>query len=221
MAGDKAIEGREGVNRIEAFSDGVLAIVITVMVLELKAPEHPGLAELWKLWPTFFAYVLSYAYVAIYWVNHHRLFGHARKVTNGLVWANIALLFALSLLPFTTAYLGRNFLDPLASSLYAGSLLAPALAYLWLQRVIASTGSPSPMALTYHRATARKAGVGTLSYGLAAVISHWYPVAGVTIPGIIALMWIKPWGPIDSLFLRCEGPDGDPQDQAGSITAKA
>jgi len=209
VAEDKSIEGREGVSRIEAFSDGVLAIVITIMVLELKAPERPGLAELWHLWPTLFAYVLSYAYVAIYWVNHHRLFGHARKVTNGLVWANIALLFALSLLPFTTAYLGRNFLDPLASAIYAGSLLFLALAYLWLQAVIAETGSQSALARSYHRATGRKAAVGSAFYAAAAVASWWVPLVGVVVPGLVALVWIKPWGPIDSLFLRCEGPDGE------------
>ena len=209
MASPAAPEGREGVSRIEAFSDGVLAIIITIMVLELEAPEEPGLHALWSLWPTAFAYVLSYAYVAIYWVNHHRLFGHARVVTNGLVWSNIALLFALSLLPFSTAYLGRHFLDPGASALYAGSLVPPALTYLWLQSVIARTGSQSAMARRYHRATGRKALVGTAFYIAAAVLGWWLPVLGVTIPGLIALLWIKPWSQIDSLFLRCEGPDAD------------
>ena len=187
-------EGREGVARVEAFSDGVLAIIITIMVLELKAPEEPGFHALWKLWPTIFAYILSYAYVAIYWVNHHRLFGHARRVTNALVWSNIALLFALSLLPFTTAYLGEHFLDPGATALYAGSLVPPALTYLWLQSVIAATGSQSEMARGYHRATGRKALLGAALYVAAAVIGWWVPVVGVILPALIALMWIKPWG---------------------------
>jgi len=200
-------EGREGVARIEAFSDGVLAIVITIMVLELEAPEEVGLAALWSLWPTFFAYVLSYAYVAIYWVNHHRLFGHARVVTNGLVWANIALLFALSLMPFATGYLGRHFLDPAASTLYAVSLLLPALAYLWLQAVIARTGAKDALARAWYRATGRKALAATAGYALGAAVAWWLPLAGVAIPVLIAFLWIKPWGQIDSLLLRCDAPD--------------
>ena len=163
-------EGSKGVARIEAFSDGVLAIVITIMVLELKAPEEPGFEHPLHLWPIFAAYVLSYAYVAIYWVNHHRLFSHARKVTGGLVWSNIALLFALSLLPFTTAYLGSNFLDPLASAIYSASLLLPALAYLWLQSVIARTGAQSAEARAYHRATGRKGMVAGVAYAAGAVL---------------------------------------------------
>lgn len=195
--------------RIEAFSDGVFAIIITIMVLELKAPLESGLSHLLELGPVFFAYVLSYAYVAIYWVNHHRLFSHARVVTNGLVWANIALLFALSLLPFTTAYLGEHFLDPGATALYAASLVPPALTYLWLLSVIRKTGSQSATARTYHKATARKALLGAALYGLAAVAGWWLPVVGVTLPVLIALLWIKPWSRIDSLFLRCDGPDPD------------
>ena len=207
MALGDATEGGKGVARIEAFSDGVLAIVITIMVLELKAPEEPGLGALWRLWPTFSSYVLSYAYVAIYWVNHHRLFGHARVVTNGLVWANITLLFTLSLLPFTTAYLGRHFLDPTATTIYSASLLWPALGWLWLQAVIARTGEQGERARAWHRATGRKAALGTLGYATGAIAAWWLPMAGVTLPGLIALFWIKPWGPIDTLFLRCEAPD--------------
>ena len=97
------IERDSSLARVEAFSDGVLAIIITIMVLELKSPVTEGLEAFWPLWPTFVAYVLSYAYVAIYWVNHHRLLGHARIVTGGLLWSNMLLLFALSLIPFSTA----------------------------------------------------------------------------------------------------------------------
>ena len=93
---------------MEASSDGVIAIIVTIMVLELHPPVAEGMDRLWTLWPVFLAYVLSYAYVAIYWVNHHRLFGHARHVTNALLWSNILLLFALSLVPFSTSYLGEH-----------------------------------------------------------------------------------------------------------------
>ncbi len=134
-------EGRGGVARVEAFSDGVLAIIITIMVLELKAPEEPGFAALAAPVADFFAYVLSYAYIAIYWVNHHRLFSHARIVTNGLLWSNIALLFALSLMPFSTAYSASTSPSRARRALYALSLLLPSLAYRWLEGVIAA---PAP-----------------------------------------------------------------------------
>lgn len=171
MPHDDSPEGREGVARVEAFSDGVMAIVITIMVLELHAPEAPGIGPLLHLWPTLFAYVISYIYVAIYWVNHHRLFGHARKVTNGLVWSNIALLFALSLLPFTTAYFGEHFLDPLASTIYSASLVAPATAWLWLQGEIERTGSQSAFARRWHKAIKRKALAGSAAYIAGALIA--------------------------------------------------
>ena len=119
----------------------------------------------------------------------------------------LALLFALSLLPFTTSYLGRHFLEPSATALYAASLVPPALTYLWLQSVIARTGSQSAQARAYHRATGRKALAGSAGYALAALLSWKFPAVGVTIPVLIALVWIKPWSRIDSVFLRCDGPD--------------
>ncbi|MFM5907764.1 MAG: TMEM175 family protein [Novosphingobium sp.] len=209
MSDGEPAEGRAGVNRIEAFSDGVLAIIITIMVLELKAPESPGAGELLKLWPTFLAYVLSYAYIAIYWVNHHRLFGHAKVVTDSLVWSNIALLFALSLVPFTTAYLDHHFMWPLASLLYAASLLLPAVAYTWLLRTIAATGRQDTAARAYYRAIGRKGLACNLTYAGAAALAWWVPLAGVIIPAIIAVLWMKPWSRIDSWLLGCPGPDGE------------
>ena len=127
---------------------------------------------LFHLWPTFFAYVISYNYIAIYWVNHHRLFSHARSVTNGLLWSNIVLLFTLSLIPFSTAYLGKHLGDPLASALYAMSLLAPSLAYFWLLTDIRSSGSQSAAkSRTYYRATTRKGIAAAVVYALAVPVS--------------------------------------------------
>jgi uncharacterized membrane protein len=207
VAGVEEVEGRTGVARVEAFSDGVLAIIITIMVLEMHAPEEPGLSALWHLWPTFFAYVVSYNYVAIYWVNHHRLFTHARFVTNGLLWSNIVLLFALSMIPFSTAYLGKHFGDPLASALYATSLFVPALAFFWLQRVIRRTGSGDVRALAYHRATKRKGVVSSLAYATAIPLGLVAPYAGVTLAGLIGLFWLLPWSPLEGLFAdRQESP---------------
>ena len=200
MTDDNSIEGRAGVARIEAFSDGVLAIILTIMVLELKAPAEDGPAALFPLWRIFFAYVLSYFYIAIYWVNHHRLFSHARIVTNELLWANIALLFTLSILPFTTAYVGRLFTS-FASAVYLTGLLGPSGAYYWLQKVIWRTGAQDTASQTYHRATMRKGLTASAIYSLAIPLSYVSPAVGLSLAGSVALFWILPWGPIDRLFL--------------------
>lgn len=206
MDAEEIQEGHTGVNRIEAFSDGVLAIIITIMVLELKAPESTEISELLKLWPTFVAYILSYAYIAIYWVNHHRLFGHAKVVTDGLVWSNISLLFALSLVPFATAYLDHHFLHPIATAIYSASLLLPAIAYTWLLQIISTTGRQDPAAKIYYRAVGRKGLACNIAYAVGAALSWWMPLVGVIIPAIIAVLWMKPWNRVDSLLLGCPGP---------------
>ncbi len=195
-----AIEGKAGVGRVEAFSDGVFAIIVTIMVLELRAPAEEGAAALFRLWPTYFAYVLSYSYVAIYWVNHHRLFSHARVVTNSLLWSNILLLFALSFIPFSASYLGKHLPTPSAAILYNSTLLSPAVAYFWLQTEIQRTGSQDPASLTYYKAMQRKGIFALLWYALAIPIGLKWPAVGIAIPGIIALQWIVPWGPLDRLF---------------------
>lgn len=200
MPDDKPIEGRAGVARIEAFSDGVLAIIVTIMVLELHAPEEPGLAPLLHLWPTLIAYMLSYSYVAIYWVNHHRLFSYARVVTGGLLWSNMALLFALSFIPFAASYLGKQQFSLNATLCYTTILLATAGAYRWLQQVIRKTGSQEIDALTYHRATIRKGLAAIAVYALGTLLSFVWPPWGVILAGLVALFWILPWSPLDGLF---------------------
>jgi uncharacterized membrane protein len=130
-------------NRIEAFSDGVIAIIITIMVLELKVPPpaasapHPaGLVELEPLLPVLLSYVLSFIYVGIYWNNHHHMFQSTQKVTGGILWANLHLLFWLSLFPFTTGWLGENHLAPAPAAVYGLVLLMAAVAYYILQQAI-------------------------------------------------------------------------------------
>ncbi len=205
MTDETKLEGRAGVTRIEAFSDGVLAIILTIMVLELRAPEEPGFSALLRLWPTLFAYVLSYAYIAIYWVNHHRLFSHARSVTNALLWSNMALLFTLSVLPFTTSYVGKQAFSSVASAIYLGSLLCPAGAYYGLQKVIRRTGQQDAASQTYHRATMRKGLAASAVYALAVPLCFVSSGLGLTLAGLVAVFWILPWGPLDRLFLRCDG----------------
>ena len=195
-------DGPLGVGRIEAFSDGVIAIIITIMVLDLHAPTAPGLLPLWHLWPTMVAYGLSYAYVAIYWVNHHRMFSLARISTNGLLWSNITLLFALSLVPFSTAYLGAQHISTTATQVYIATLLLPALTYVWLQKTIRKTGSQSRQAQLYHLATTRKGLAGTAIYILGLILAGWYPWAGIACAGLVALAWVLPFSRLNSLFVH-------------------
>jgi uncharacterized membrane protein len=142
-------------NRLEAFSDGVLAIIITIMVLELKVPQHlidlaphpAELADLKPLLPVFLSYVLSFIYLGIYWNNHHHMFHTTKQVTGGILWANLHLLFWLSLFPFTTGWMGENHLAPTPTAVYGFVLLMAAVAYYILQRtIIASQGTNSLLA---------------------------------------------------------------------------
>jgi len=131
--------------RLEAFSDGVMAIIITIMVLELKAPHGAALSDLRPLLPVFLSYALSFLYVGIYWNNHHHMFQVTRQVTGGVLWANLLLLFWLSLIPFTTAWVGDHPAAPAPSAAYGVVLLLAALAYWNLQRTIlrAPGGNPT------------------------------------------------------------------------------
>jgi uncharacterized membrane protein len=130
-------------NRLEAFSDGVVAILMTIMVLELKVPHGVDLEALRPLFPVFLAYVLSFVYVGIYWTNHHHLIQAATHVTGGVLWANIHLLFWLSLVPFVTAWMGENHNAPVPTAVYGGILLAAALAYTILVRVLLAAEGPT------------------------------------------------------------------------------
>ena len=123
-------------NRLEAFSDGVIAIIITIMVLELKLPHGGGVESLKPLIPSFCSYVLSYIYVGIYWNNHHHLLHATRHVSAGILWANLHLLFWLSLFPFATAWMGENHAAAAPTALYGVILLSAAIAYFILQNAI-------------------------------------------------------------------------------------
>src|SRR5438874_5900556 len=122
--------------RLEAFSDGVLAIIITIMVLELKVPHGVELAALKPLLPVFLSYILSFTYLGIYWNNHHHLLHTIKHVSGGILWANLHLLFWLSLFPFATAWMGENHVAPTPTAVYGVVLLGAAIAYYILQRVI-------------------------------------------------------------------------------------
>ena len=135
-----------GKTRLEAFSDGVLAIIITIMVLEMKVPHDASLAGLRPLIPVFLSYVLSFVYIGIYWNNHHHMLHASSKVTGGVLWANLHLLFWLSLFPFATGWMGENHFAEIPTALYGVVLLAAAIAYWNLQRtIIAAQGASSTL----------------------------------------------------------------------------
>ena len=178
-------------NRLEAFSDGVLAIIITIMVLELRPPAGVELADLKLLLPIFLSYVLSFIYLGIYWNNHHHMFHATKHVTGGILWANLHLLFWLSLFPFTTGWMGENHLTPTPTAVYGFVLLMAAIAYYILQRaIIASQGANSLLATAIG-----KDWKGKLSpaFYLAAIplafVSVWIS-SGLYV--FVALIWLVP-----------------------------
>src|SRR6187549_441784 len=129
-------------NRLEAFSDGVLAIIITIMVLELKIPHGDDLASLRPLIPVFLSYLLSFVYIGIYWNNHHHMLHATQSVSGGMLWANLHLLFWLSLVPFATGWMGENHFAPTPAALYGVVLLMAAIAYYILQQLIIASQGP-------------------------------------------------------------------------------
>jgi uncharacterized membrane protein len=177
--------------RLEAFSDGVLAIIITIMVLELKKPDAVDLAALKPLLPHFVSYLLSFIYVGIYWNNHHHLFQAAQQVSGGVLWANLNLLFWLSLFPFTTDWMGENTLAPTPTAVYGVVLIMAAIAYYILERtIIAKEGRDSLLA----RAVGKdwKAKVSLIIYLVAiplAFVNSW--IAGALYV-FGALLWLIP-----------------------------
>ncbi|HSU52875.1 MAG TPA: TMEM175 family protein [Candidatus Dormibacteraeota bacterium] len=179
-------------NRLEAFSDGVIAIIITIMVLEMKVPDGANWPALKPLLPVFFSYLLSYVYVGIYWNNHHHLLKASRRINGNIMWANLHLLFWLSLFPFVTGWMGRNGKESLPSALYGGVLLLAAIAYYILQTlIIAQEGGPqSKLAHALGKDWKGKASpiLYALAIGLSFVESH---VAGI-IYVLVALMWLIP-----------------------------
>src|ERR1700731_4136058 len=143
-------------SRLEAFSDGVIAIVVTIMVLELRAPSQPTLAALWKVAPGFISYALSFLVVAIMWVNHHHLIHAVREVTARLLWSNLYLLFWMSLIPFVTDYAGKNYHQPMAVALYGLDLFMCATGfYLLRKELIRQSGHDTAM-VEHHEAIQRK-----------------------------------------------------------------
>ena len=177
--------------RLEAFSDGVLAIIITIMVLELHPPEGESLSDLVALWPKFLAYVLSFIYLGIYWANHHHLLHAARTISGSVLWANLHLLFWLSLVPAGTAWLGITGFAPVPVAVYGFLLLMPAIAYsILVQRLVRAPGQ-NP-ALIDALGNFRKGQLSVLLYTLSIPVGLFFPAAAVALFAIVAAMWFIP-----------------------------
>ena len=187
-----------GKGRLEAFSDGVLAIIITIMVLELKVPHGSGLDALAPLMPVFLSYVLSFIYIGIYWNNHHHLLHVVKGVTGGILWANLHLLFWLSLFPFATGWMGENHFASLPSAAYGFVLLMAAIAYYLLQECIVATQGPESE-LKRAVGTDWKGKMSPILYGAAIGASFWVPWLAQAIYIFVALMWLVPDKRIESV----------------------
>jgi uncharacterized membrane protein len=180
-----------GKNRLEAFSDGVLAIVITIMVLELKVPHGDSWESLVKLVPTFASYVLSFVYVAIYWNNHHHMLHTVTRVTGRIMWANMALLFWLSLVPFVTGWMGENHFATRPVAAYGVVLLMAALAYYVLARTIIRDHAEDSV-LRSALGSDRKGKLSVVLYSAAIGLSFVSRWAGLAIYWTVAIMWLLP-----------------------------
>lgn len=177
--------------RIEAFSDGVIAIIITIMVLDLKAPEGHGWADFRPLVPIFLCYVLSFANVGIYWNNHHHMFHAVRHVGGWVLWANLHLLFWLSLMPFVTGLIGESDFAGVTVFLYTADLLMCALAYyLLVQALLAQHGRDSDFARALGRDMKEK--LSLAAYILALPLSLILPVAALCLIAVVAAIWVVP-----------------------------
>jgi len=187
--------------RLAAFTDGVVAVIITIMVLELKPPHGVDLAALRSLLPTFLAYVLSFVYVAIYWNNHHHFFNLVKQVDGAILWANIQLLFWISLVPFTTAWMGENPTAPIPVAVYGVSVLMPTLGWMVMQTAIVRRQGPDSAL----KAVLGKDIKGKLSPTLcllgifAAFFNPWIADACYA---SVSLMWLIPDRRIERLVVK-------------------
>ncbi|MDP9051165.1 MAG: TMEM175 family protein [Acidobacteriota bacterium] len=172
--------------RLEAFSDGVIAVIITIMVLELKVPAQDGLAGVRAVMPTVFLYLLTFVQVGIYWVNHHYLVDETKTVSHGVLWANLFFLFFLSLFPFVTLWIGAKGLTHFSTALYAVASLLPGVCYAVLATQIRKQSTSPP------HSTTGKQNTSIVLYLLAIPAAYWRPAASMTLIAIVSLLWLLP-----------------------------
>ncbi|MDB5669469.1 MAG: hypothetical protein JWO25_428 [Alphaproteobacteria bacterium] len=189
--------------RLTAFTDGVIAVIITIMVLEMRAPRGAELADLAALWPVFASYVLSFVYLGIYWNNHHHFFRLAPRVTGPVLWANLHLLFWLSLVPFTTAWLGEHAFAPMPSAFYGLSLLACAIAWYIMQLALFRAKGPN---LALKRAVGRdlKGKLSPFLYLAGIGLSFIAPLLAYALYAAVAAMWLLPDRRVEAAVIHSE-----------------
>jgi uncharacterized membrane protein len=173
-------------DRLEAFSDGVIAVIITIMVLDLKAPAADGVAGLRAALPSIFLYLLTFVQVGIYWVNHHYLVDEVETVSHGILWANLVFLFCLSLFPFATAWIGAKGLSSFTTALYAAVSIFPGLGYLALWSQVRSKSEAPP------HASWVKQIASVLLYLTAIPVAFYRPAASLAVIAIVAVLWLLP-----------------------------
>ncbi len=187
--------------RLEAFSDGVLAIVITIMILELTPPTGSTLDDLFALWPKFLSYALSFAYLAIYWNNHHHLLQAARTVSGRVLWSNMLLLFSLSLVPFGTAWMGEHSFAGTPVAVYNVILILPAIAYFLLVRALVSAPDQAPT-LAAAIGNDFKGKLSIVIYLVALPFALSLPAVAIVLFAAVAAIWIVPDPRIESAIGR-------------------
>jgi len=190
-----------GKGRLEAFSDGVIAIIITIMVLELKVPHETSLESLLPLLPVFLSYVLSFVYVGIYWNNHHHMLHACGQVSGAVLWANLHLLFWLSLMPFATGWMGENHFALMPSALYGVVLLMAAIAYWILQQTIIASAGPGSL-LQSAIGSDWKGKLSPVLYVIGIVSSFWVPWMAQAVYVSVALLWLVPDRRIENALRR-------------------
>jgi len=181
-----------GKTRLEAFSDGVIAIIITIMVLELKVPHGADLESLRPLLPVFFSYVLSFVYLGIYWNNHHHMLHTVQRVSGGILWANLHLLFWLSLIPFVTGWMGENHFAALPTALYGVVLLMAAIAYWILQKFIIAASGGRESLLAKAVGNDWKGKISPLLYTTGILAAFWNQWFADALYVLVAVMWLVP-----------------------------
>ena len=191
-------------NRLEAFSDGVIAIIITIMVLEMKVPHGDEPSALQPLFYVFLSYVLSFVYLGIYWNNHHHMLHATRRVTGAVLWANLHLLFWLSLVPFVTGWMGENHFAPAPTALYGVVLLLTAIAYTILQRTILASEGPGSLLATAV-GTDLKGKLSPVLYLIAIPLSFLEEAVAGALYVVVALMWLIPDRRIERVIASRQG----------------
>jgi uncharacterized membrane protein len=183
---------KPGAERLGAFSDGVIAIIITIMVLDLKAPHESSLLALFALWPTFAAYALSYLFVGVVWVNHHHLLRYAENATASIIWSSMAFLFFVSLIPFCTSYLADRRMDSFTTALYAVNFLLITVAFMFFQWAVSRQIDLTPAESAAVRLATRRNWIALALYAIAIPAAYLHPAISLALILAVALLYFVP-----------------------------